>query len=69
MRRFRFSVAGLMGVVLLLALGMVALRAQSVIWASAVFTFAVALFSAAIVGALATRGPARFTWTGMAVFG
>jgi hypothetical protein len=69
MKRFRLSVAALMGVVLLLALGMAALRANTDIWASAMFTAAVSLFSVAIIAAMAIRGSARFTWMGMAVFG
>jgi hypothetical protein len=69
MKRFHLSVATLMGVVLLLALGMAALRANTVIWASAMFTAAVSLFSVAITAAMVIRGSARFTWMGMAVFG
>jgi hypothetical protein len=69
MKRFHFSVAALMGVVLLLALGMASLRANTAMWASAMFTAAVILFATAIVAALAIRGLGRFTWTGMAVFG
>jgi hypothetical protein len=69
MKRFHFSVAASMGVVLLLALGLAALRANTVMWASVVFTAVVSLFSTAIVAAIAIRGPGRFTWVGMAVFG
>ena len=38
MRWLRFSVAGLMAVVLLLGLGLGGLRANSEVWASALFT-------------------------------
>jgi hypothetical protein len=69
MRWVRFSVAGLMGVVLLLALGMAALRANSDFWASTLFTGVVLLLSVSVIAAMATRGTARSTWTGMAVFG
>jgi hypothetical protein len=69
MRRIRFSVAGLMAVILLLAVGMAALRDPTELWASAIFTAAVTLFAASIMGAMTCRGVARFSWTGMAVFG
>jgi hypothetical protein len=69
MRRFRFSVAGLMAVILLLAVGMAALRDPTILWASAIFTAAVILFAASLLAAMAHRGAQRFSWAGMAVFG
>jgi hypothetical protein len=67
--RFRFSIAGLMAAVLVLAVGFAALRAASALWASAVFTLTVILFAAAILGAVASRGPSRIAWLGFGVFG
>ena len=69
MRWLRFSVAGLMAIVLLLALGLAALRANSEFWASAIFTAVVILLSASVVGAIVARGLTQSTSTGMAVFG
>jgi hypothetical protein len=69
MRRFRFSVAGLMAVILVLAIGMAALRDPTTLWASAIFTAAVILFAASLLGAMIHRGVRRFSWAGMAVFG
>jgi hypothetical protein len=69
MRWLRFSVAGLMAVVLLPGLGLGALRANSEVWASAMFTGAVVLFSASVVGAIVGSGITRSMSTGMAVFG
>jgi hypothetical protein len=69
MRRFRFTVAGLIAVILLLAIGMAALRNPTELWASAVFTAAVSLFASSAVGAMAHRGVRRFTCAGLAIFG
>ena len=68
MSRFHFHVAGLRGVVLLLAVGMAAVRAATALRPSAIFTVAVILFSTAVFGVMATRGSVRFTWAGRAVF-
>jgi hypothetical protein len=67
--RVRFSIAGLMAVVFIFAVGFAGLRAGSVLWASAVFTIAVALLAAAILGSVVCRGRARMAWVGFAVFG
>ncbi len=69
MKRFRFSVAGLMAVILLLAVGMAALRDPTTLWARAIFTAAVTLFAASLLGAMIHRGIPRFSWAGLAVFG
>ena len=67
--RIRFSIAGLMAVVLIVAVGFAGLRAASSLWASAVFSAAVTLFATALLGAAARRGPARMVWLGFCVFG
>ena len=69
MKRFRFSIAGLMAMILLLAIGMAALRDPTTLWASALFTAAVILCTASFLGAMAHRGVLRFSWAGIAVFG
>ena len=67
--RVRFSIAGLMAVVFVFAVGFAGLRAASPLWASVVFTFTVALLAAAILGSAACRGRVRMAWIGFAVFG
>jgi hypothetical protein len=67
--RLRFTIAGLMALVLIVGVGFAGLRAASLLWASALFTLAVALLAAAIVGSLVCRGRSRMGWLGFAVFG
>jgi hypothetical protein len=67
--RVRFSIAGLMAAVLVLAVAFAGLRTASALWASAVFTLTVTLLAAAILGAVACRGPSRIAWLGFGVFG
>jgi hypothetical protein len=67
--RVRFSIAGLMTVVFIFAVGFAGLRAASPLWASAMFTITFALLVAAILGCAACRGPVRMAWIGFAVFG
>src|SRR5690349_14196326 len=58
-----------MAIVLLVGVGVAALRSASVLWSSAVFTLAVAVLSGAVLGAIARRGRSRMTWAGFALFG
>jgi hypothetical protein len=67
--RIRFSIAGLMAAVLLLAVGFAGFRTASPLWASAIFTMTVTVFAGAIVGAAARRGRSRIAWLGFGVFG
>jgi hypothetical protein len=67
--RIRFSIAGLMAAVLVLAVGFAGLRAASPLWASGIFTMTVTVFAGAIVGAAACHGPSRFAWLGFGFFG
>ena len=69
MRAVRFSIAGLMGVVLVAAIGLAALRSQSQIWAGVLLLSTLAAFCVALVGAFCRRGAARGGWIGFAVFG
>jgi hypothetical protein len=69
MIRPRFSLAQSMAIVLLIRVGLAAMRSASLLWASAVFTLTVAVLSAAVLGAMARRGRARMTWAGFALFG
>ena len=65
----RTTILGLMGLVLLMALGFAALRSASLLWASAMFTTAVIVLSASVLGVFANRGPSRLPWLGFATFG
>lgn len=69
MSRIRFSIAGLMAIVSIVAVGIAALRNASVLWASVTFTLAVVMMLAAVVGVAARRGRGRVVWFGFAVFG
>ncbi len=67
MLRFRVSIAALMATVLVAAVGFAALKNASAWWSSALFTFTVALFLIATVGAI--RGGNKTFWLGFALFG
>ena len=69
MSRFRFSIAQLMALVLLLGLGFTALRNADKTWASVTSTLAITMIAAAPVGAIARTGGARSAWLGFAAFG
>jgi hypothetical protein len=69
MRRPRVSIAGLMVVVLISALGVAALKAATPLWASIVLTTTLALLGLAILGAMFRSGDRRAFWAGFAVFG
>jgi hypothetical protein len=69
MTRLRFTLAQSMAIVILIGVGLAALRSASALWSSALFTLTVVVLSAAILGAMAFRGRARMTWAGFALFG
>lgn len=69
MNRLRLSLAALMAVIGLVAIGIAALRFSKPLWASAVFSLAVALFSVGILGACTPHGRFRMAWLGFAAFG
>jgi hypothetical protein len=69
MNRLRFTIAGLMAIVLFVAIGFAALRNADELWASATYTLAIAMISLAFVGAFVRKGKARAIWSGFAVFG
>jgi hypothetical protein len=66
---FRMSIAPLMSVVLVLAVGFAALRLGSETWSSAVFTLTLVLHLTAILGAIYRRDRERAGWLGFALFG
>ena len=69
MPRVRVSIAGLMGVVLVVALGLMAMRSGSYTWASAVLLLTCGLLSLGIVGMACGGTGERAWWVGFCVFG
>jgi len=67
--RLRFSIASLLAAIVFCGISLAALRTPSALWASAVFTAVVGVLSAAILGAIASRGRSRLTRSGLALFG
>ncbi len=68
-RTFRFSIARLMGVVILAAIGVAALRESSEAWAGSMLLITLGAIAIALAGAF-TREPAdRTGWLGFALFG
>ena len=69
MRRFRFSVAGLMAVMIPIALGLAALHEATQVWVNIVFNLVVAALLAATYQAKRQKGVAGAWWAGFASFG
>ena len=69
MRSLRFSIAGLMGVVLLAALGSAALRNHSATCSGLVSLLTHGVLCLAFVGAVCRSGAQRAWWLGFALFG
>ncbi|MFI5460003.1 MAG: hypothetical protein ACHRXM_31675 [Isosphaerales bacterium] len=69
MRRPRFSIAWLMGIIFVIGVGLAALRHPSKLWASLLFTMTIGVLVVSLLGALFHRGLARQFWAGFAVCG
>lgn len=69
MRRLRLSIAGLMAVVLLVAVVLASLQEATDLWAKAMFTVAIASSGVALLGMLFRRGIERATWSGRFISG
>ena len=69
MRAMRFSIAGLMGVVLFAAIGFAALRNPSETWAGIVLLATLGALGVATVGAFCHSAATRGGFLGFAVFG
>ena len=67
--RFRFSIASMMAVILLIALSFAALRINSAFCGGIILLATLALLCSAIFMSLAESGPRRLAWIGCAVFG
>jgi hypothetical protein len=68
-RSNRLSIAGLMGAVLVTALGLAALRNNSETWAGIMFLVTWGLIVLAVVGIVCRGGAERAWWLGFALFG
>ena len=69
MRTSRFSIAGLMGAVLVAAVGLAALRSASPIWAGAMLLLTYVVLGLAILCAVLRGRARRAWWLGFCVFG
>jgi hypothetical protein len=69
MRRFRFSIARLLGVVLFISVALAALRASTDAWDGGLLGLALLLLLTAILLALHRTHPKRAYWLGFALFG
>lgn len=69
-RSYRFSIAGLMGAVLVTAILLAALRNSSEeTWGGAMLVFTCAVMALAVVGVVCREGSERAWWLGFALFG
>lgn len=69
MRRFRFSIASLLGVVLFVAVAIAALRTSSDAWDSGVIGLALLILLTSVLLAVHRSGRRRAYWLGFALFG
>src|SRR4051794_21537121 len=69
MRRAQFSIAGLMGMVLVASIGLAALRPGSETWAGVLFLVTCGVLALAIVGVACRGAGERAWWIGFALFG
>lgn len=69
MRHLRTTLAGLMGIVLVAALGLAALRVASPFWAGVTYLAIRAILGLAILNVVYARGARRAWWLGFTLFG
>lgn len=68
MRRIRFTIAALMSIILVAAIGLAALRDPSELWASAIFSLTVVGLLVSALAAIARTGAARLACLGFLLF-
>jgi hypothetical protein len=68
-RTIRFSIAGLMGIVVVAAIGLAALRNASETWAGVMLLFTFGVLLLAVVGVVCRGEAERAWWLGFALFG
>jgi hypothetical protein len=69
MGRLRFTLAGLMGAVLVAAIGLAALRNPTESWAGEMLLLTCGTLALAVVGAIVRHGTRRTWWLGFGLFG
>ena len=69
MRRFRFTIASLLVVVLLVAVGFAALRESNETWDSGLFTLTLGVLLVSILLGIHRTESRRAFWLGFALFG
>ena len=69
MRRFRYSIAGLLGLVLFVAVAFAALRQADELWDSALFSLTVGLLLTSVLLTIHRTGRKRAFWLGFALVG
>ena len=69
MRRFQFTIAGLLGVVVFLGIGLAALRAASDAWDAAPFGVTLMALLISVLLAVHRTDVRRAYWVGFALFG
>lgn len=65
----RFSMAGMLGLVVVLGLGLASLRFATVAWTTVASLLTLGLLMTGVVGGWMLRGPNRGFWAGFALFG
>jgi hypothetical protein len=69
MRTFRFTIAGLLGVITVHGIGLAALREASEFWDSGLFTLTLGVLLVSVLLAVHRREYRRAFWAGFALFG
>src|SRR5947209_13045240 len=69
MPRYRISLAGSLGIVAVIAMGMAGMRSASSLWTTAAATITLGLLLSALIAARLLEGPDRAFWAGFALFG
>lgn len=69
MRSLRYSIAGLMGIVLVAAVGLSALKSASPAWSGAIYLLNRTVLGLAVLNAFYSRGARRAWWLGFCLFG
>jgi hypothetical protein len=69
MRKLRLNIASLLGVIVILGVGIAALREASDLWESGVFTATLGILLASILLAVHSAESSRAYWLGFALFG
>ena len=66
---FRMSIAGLLGIVAVIAIGLAGMRSASTLWTTAAATVTLALLLMALLASILLDGTERAFWAGFALFG